>query len=143
MYSADVIVDNIVRTKTIGEIRVIEICNRIRQYCKFGNFCEGFIFAKLRIMRSFVKMKSSQIGEITRPFTDISKSSPYREFLASQICFLTPFAKVKCSRKFRIYNMYQKIEGNFLSCCGSLKPDINLLITLLSSAFCSFVGTIF
>ena len=27
-------------------------------YCKFGNFREGFIFAKLRFMRSFVKIRS-------------------------------------------------------------------------------------
>ena len=51
-------------------------------------------------MRSFVKMKSSRIGEITIPFTDIGKSRPCREFLTSQICVLTLFANIKCSRKF-------------------------------------------
>ena len=38
-------------------------------------------------MRSFVKIKSSQIGEITLPFTDKSKSHHRREFLTSQMCF--------------------------------------------------------
>ena len=66
-------------------------------YCKFGNFREGFIFAKLR---SFVKIKTSRIGEIILSFTDTSKSSPCREFLTSQICVLTLFAKIKFSRKF-------------------------------------------
>ena len=64
-------------------------------YCKFGNFSEGFIFAKLCIyMQSFMKMKSSQKGEITLSFTDIVKSSHSREFIASQICYLMLFAKI-------------------------------------------------
>ena len=37
-------------------------------YCKFINFHEVFIFAKLR---SFVKIKSSRNGENTLSFTDI------------------------------------------------------------------------
>ena len=37
-------------------------------------------------MRSFVKIKSSQNGEITLSFTDIEKSCPSREYIASQIC---------------------------------------------------------
>ena len=60
-------------------------------YCKFGNFREDFIFAKLRIyayMRSFVKTKSSGNAKITMSFSDICKSCPSREFLASKIfCF--------------------------------------------------------
>ena len=43
----------------------------IFEYCKFGNFREGFIFAKLRISRSFVKIRSSRYGEITFSFTDL------------------------------------------------------------------------
>ena len=43
-------------------------------YCKFGNFCKDFIFTKLRIVQSFVKIKSSYNGEITLPFTDIGKA---------------------------------------------------------------------
>ena len=61
---------------------------------------------KLRIceetwhMRSFVKIKSSPNGAITLSITDIGKSCPSREFLVSQICLLTLFAKIKFSRKF-------------------------------------------
>ena len=51
-------------------------------------------------MRSFVKIKSSRTGEIPLSFTEKGVSSPSREFLVSQICLLTPFAKIKCSRKF-------------------------------------------
>ena len=51
-------------------------------------------------MRSFVKIKSSRNAEITQSFTDIGKSCPSREFLASQICLLKLFAKIKFSRKF-------------------------------------------
>ena len=39
-------------------------------------------------MQSFVKIKSSQIGEITLSFTDIGKSRPSREFLkVANMCF--------------------------------------------------------
>ena len=51
-------------------------------------------------MRSFAKIKSSRNAEITLSFTNIHKSWPYHEFLASQICLLTLFAKVKYLRKF-------------------------------------------
>ena len=68
--------------------------------CKFGNFHEGFIFKKLH-MRRFVKMKSSQIGEITLLFTDTGKSCPCREFSMWQICVLRLFAKIKVSRQFQ------------------------------------------
>ena len=52
-----------------------------------------FLFHETSQMRSFVKMKSSQIGEITLLFTDIGTSHPCREFSASKICVLTLFAK--------------------------------------------------
>ena len=42
-------------------------------YCKFGNFCEGFIFAKL--------------GEITLSFTYEGKSCHTREFLRRKYVF--------------------------------------------------------
>ena len=51
-------------------------------------------------MRSFVKIKSSRNGEITLSFTDLGKSYHSREFLTSQICLVTLFAKIKFSRKF-------------------------------------------
>ena len=43
--------------------------------CKFGNFREGFIFA-----RSFVKIKTSQIVEISLSLTDVVYSCPSRDF---------------------------------------------------------------
>ena len=61
------------------------------EYCKFGNFRDGFIFAKLH---SFVKIKLSQNGEITLSFTDIGKSCSSHKFLTWQICLLTLFAKI-------------------------------------------------
>ena len=70
------------------------------QYCKFGNFCEGYILAKLRICEVFMKIKSSRNAEITQSFTDIGKSCPSRTFLASQICLLALLVKIKFSGKF-------------------------------------------
>ena len=51
-------------------------------------------------MRSFAKIKFSRNAEITLLFTDIGKSCPSGEFLVSQICLLTLFAKIKFSQKF-------------------------------------------
>ena len=51
-------------------------------------------------MRSFVKIQSSRNGEITLSLTDIGKSCPSHDFLTSQICVLTLFAKIKLSRTF-------------------------------------------
>ena len=53
-------------------------------------------------MRSFVKIKPSQIDDITLSFTDIGtcKSCPVRDFITSQMCLLALFAKIKFSRKF-------------------------------------------
>ena len=51
-------------------------------------------------MLSFVKIKSLGNVEITMSFTDICKSCPSRKFLASQICLLMLFGKIKFSRKF-------------------------------------------
>ena len=51
-------------------------------------------------MRSFVKIKSSRMGEITLSFNNIGKSRPCREYSTSQICVLTLFAKIKFSRNF-------------------------------------------
>ena len=54
-------------------------------YCKFGNIREDFIFAKL--MRSFVKIRSSRNGEITLSFTDEGKSCHSRDFLRRKYVF--------------------------------------------------------
>ena len=51
-------------------------------------------------MQSFVKIKSSRNGEITLSITDICKSCASRGFLASQMCLLTLFVKLKFSQKF-------------------------------------------
>ena len=71
-------------------------------------------------MRSFVKIKSSRIGEITLSFTDISKSCPCHEFLTSQICVLTLFAKIKFSRKFPNLQLLY-----FFLCHCSLVEDVS------------------
>ena len=51
-------------------------------------------------MRSFMKINSSQNGNITLSFIDIGKSRPSHNLLMSQICLLTLFEKIKFSRKF-------------------------------------------
>ena len=66
----------------------------ISVYCKFGNFREGFIYAKLR------ENKSSRNGKITLSFTDLGKSCPSHEILTTKICLLTLFAKMRFSLKF-------------------------------------------
>ena len=45
-------------------------------------------------MRSFVKIQSLRNGEITLSFTDIGRACSSHEYLASQICLLTLFAKI-------------------------------------------------
>ena len=59
-------------------------------------------------MRSFVKIKSSRNGEITQSFTDLGKACLSREFVTSQTCLLTLFAKIKLSENFRINSMPYK-----------------------------------
>ena len=76
--------------------------SRSSKYCKFRTFRESFIFSNLRI---FVEIKASRNGNITLSFTDVGKSCPICEFLTSQICLLTLFAKIKCSQNFRIYSI--------------------------------------
>ena len=51
-------------------------------------------------IRSFVKISPSRNCDITLSFTNGGKSCPNREFLTSQICLLTLFAKIKFLRKF-------------------------------------------
>ena len=52
-----------------------------------------------------MKIKSSQNGKITLSFTDICKSCLSLEFLTSQICLLTPFAKINSRENFGIYSI--------------------------------------
>ena len=68
-------------------------------YCKFGNFSDGFIFAKFHGCEGLVKIKTLRNGKITLSLTDVGKSCPSREFLRWQICYLMQFAKIKLSWK--------------------------------------------
>ena len=65
-------------------------------------------------MRCFVKLKSSRNAEITLSFADICKSCPSREFLASQICLLTLFTKIKFSGKFSDLQYVKEVLVNHL-----------------------------
>ena len=58
------------------------------------------ISVKVLFSRNFVIIKSSQNGEITLLFTNISKSWPNRNFFTLQICLLTLLVKIKFSRKY-------------------------------------------
>ena len=56
-------------------------------------------FLRLLFLRNFTcakfhENKSSPNGDTTLLFTDLGKSSPSHEFLMSQICLLTIFAKI-------------------------------------------------
>ena len=51
-------------------------------------FSRNFTYAKFREHRTLGN------GEITMSFTDVGKSCPSHEFLMSQMCFLTLFAKI-------------------------------------------------
>ena len=56
--------------------------NRIsRSDCKFGKKSRGFYFHETSRLRSVVKIRPSQNGEITLSFTDVGKSCPSRELL--------------------------------------------------------------
>ena len=48
--------------------RYTDTCSLQTDYCKFGNFHEGFIFAKLRILE---KIKSSRHVEISLSLTNV------------------------------------------------------------------------
>ena len=67
---------------------------------KLKIFARVIYYRETSHMRSFVKIKSSQNAENTLSFTDICKSCTSREFLASQMCLLTLFTKIKLSQKF-------------------------------------------
>ena len=61
-------------------------------------------------MRSFVKIKPSQSGEIILAFTDMDEPWPSRDFFTSQICLLLLFAKIKFSQKFPFFQYFQHIH---------------------------------
>ena len=50
-------------------------------------------------------------GEITLSFTDIG----IRGFLTSQICLLTPYAKIEFLRNFRIYSSLWCVDDHIVS----------------------------
>ena len=62
-------------------------------------------FRETSHMRSFVKIKFSQKGEITLSTTDIGESYHSREHFRSKVCLLTLFAKLKSRENFRIYSI--------------------------------------
>ena len=68
-----------------------------KRYCKYGNFRERFIFAKLREIRSFVKIKASRDCVITLSFTDVGKT--VANLIVTNTSF-NAFAKIKFPRKF-------------------------------------------
>ena len=84
-------------------------------------------------MRSFVKIKSSRNGENILSFSDIGKSCHSRDFITSQICLFSLFARIKFSRKFP-----KSDSDPFWSSCDSLYwgESVHLrLISLTESAW--------
>ena len=86
----------------------------IRHYnllLQFRKLSRGFYFRETsHMLRSFLKIKSSQNGEITLLFTDIGKSCTSCNFLAPQECLLTLFTETKFLRYFRFYSIYNLKE---------------------------------
>ena len=76
----------------------IFIANEKRSFYEYYTV-NSEIFARVLFTRNFVKIKPSRNGEITLSFTDIGKSCPSRILLTRKYD-LTPFAKIKFSRKF-------------------------------------------
>ena len=72
-------------------------------------------------MRSFVKIKPSQIGDITLVFTDICKSCPVRDFLTSQMC-LNAIRENKTRGNFRMFTVCKMV---ILNIRGHLNTIIN------------------
>ena len=64
--------------------------------CKFGNFCDGFIFAKFRDPRN---------GEITLSFTDIGKSCSSQNFNVANMSFNVIREKI-FSRKCTVFTVF-------------------------------------
>ena len=56
-------------------------------------------------MRSIVKIKSPQNCRIALLFNDMGKSCPCHKFVASQICLLTLFGKIRLAKNsgFSVY----------------------------------------
>ena len=81
-----------------------------------------------------MKIKSSRNGEITPLFTDIEKTFPICEFLASQICLLRLVAQIKFSRKISDYS----IQGlhrheKYLNLEGFLEESLKIKCALKST----------
>ena len=82
-------------------------------YCKFGNFRECFIFAKLRIRyakfrenKTLVKRWNHSVVYWHRLILNLS-----REFLTWQICFFMLFAKNKILVKISEFTVYELISS--------------------------------
>ena len=89
--------------------------------CKFENFREGINFTNTSHMRSFVKIKPSQNGEIILSFTDMGNPCRSRELLTSQICLLTLFAKIKFSQKFPNLQIQTKTQTSGMALYVSIR----------------------
>ena len=76
-------------------------------------------------MQSFVKIKSSPNAEITLSFTEMGKSCHSPDFLLSQICILTLFAKIRFSRKFPDLQYLMPVYGPVLQCKAGRCKDSN------------------
>ena len=97
-------------------------------YCKFGNFIEDFIFAKLRTY--FVKIKPLRNDKITLSFTDIDKLCLSREVWASHICLLTLFTvlqitiakfwwiEVRARKKVYFITVFKLSSVYTMQCCN-------------------------
>ena len=64
--------------------------------------------AKFRENKPLVKIK------IILLFTDVGKSCHSHKFLTWQICLLTPFAKIKFTRKFLNFQYIFLVNGLYL-----------------------------
>ena len=68
------------------------------------------VYCKFRYFRGDLnEMKSLPNGEITLSFTDVGESCTSREFLTSQTCLLTLFAKIKLSPNICTYSTVKPV----------------------------------
>ena len=81
-------------------------------YCNFENIREG-LFRETSQKFIFVKIKLSQNGKITLPFTKIGISWPRREFQMSQ--FYMSFNVIhenKFRKIFKVFSIYEASAAN-------------------------------
>ena len=79
------------------------------------------IFARILFYVKFLENKPLWFCETTMSLIDTSKSCLCRKFLTSKICLLTPFAKIKFSRKF---SNLQYFDSIYLLCHYNYFPEM-------------------